>query len=455
MSKANGGNLAVHPLPYSVPASGWFARIRHLPLPVLLASGDSGHPAARYDILAADPHCTLRTRGATTTVTRSGEPSIKLSADPFSVLADYCDVSDTHATGLPFTGGAIGYFGYELLHATHALERTGKPLIDVPDMLVGIYDWAVIIDHKLQETHLVCRAAAVPRLAELAAMLQQPLVESADTFSLSGPFVSNFSQAEYLQRFERIIDYIHAGDCYQVNLAQCFTAPCDGDAWQAFLQLQQRANAPFSAYLEDGDNAVLSFSPERFIRVQDRQVLTQPIKGTQPRSADPVQDLANKTTLETSKKDRAENLMIVDLLRNDLGRVCETGSVNVLSLFETQSFANVHHLVSTIAGRLGQASDVFKLLEASFPGGSITGTPKHRAMEIINELESRPRSVYCGAIAYIDHSGNMDSNIAIRTLVKAGDEIHCWGGGGIVADSVGKAEFQETLDKISILINNI
>ena len=184
-------------------------------------------------------------------------------------------------------------------------------------------------------------------------------------------------------------------------------------------------------------------------------MLTQPIKGTRPRSFEPLHDVANRLDLESSDKDRAENLMIVDLLRNDLGRVCATGSVRVENLFETQSFTNVHHLVSTIKGKLADARDVFKLMRACFPGGSITGTPKQRAMEIINELESSRRSVYCGVIGYIDYSGNMDSNIAIRTLVRSGEHMRCWGGGGIVADSVGDEEYQETLDKISIFIKNL
>src|SRR5690606_2995866 len=324
-------------------------------------------------------------------------------------------------------------------------------------MLVGIYAWAIVRDMHKQQCFLVTRDLAPERRDALLQLLESTpaTAEAAADFRLLGPFSSNFTQEAYLQRFARIIDYIHAGDCYQVNLAQCFSAPCSGDSWAAFLRLQQQANAPFAAFMEDGERAVLSFSPERFLRVTDGEGLTQPIKGTRPRSADPEQDRANRIDLEPSTKDRAENLMIVDLLRNALGHVCSFGSVEVEQLFETQSFTNVHHLVSTIKGRLEKASDVFRLLEAGFPGGSITGTPKLRAMQIINELETMPRSVYCGAIAWIDASGNMDSNICIRTLVRERDRIHCWGGGGIVADSDGAEEYQETLDKIAILINNL
>jgi para-aminobenzoate synthetase component 1 len=453
----------VHSLPFEHSAEYWFEAVRALPLPVLLSSGSSEHRAARFDIVTADPETILRTRAGCTEVTQHQGSTMQQEAGaPFEVLARYCPLQAPLPAGhpashLPFTGGTIGYFGYELLHGDLGIDCADKRQIALPDLLVGIYQWAIVIDHQQQESWLVLRELAPGQEASLrerlAAGPAQP--PGGAGFVLETPFASNYTPAQYLQRFGRIIDYIHAGDCYQVNLAQCFTASCKGDGWSAFRRLQGRANAPFAAYLEDGAQAVLSFSPERFLRVEKQEVMTQPIKGTRPRSADPAQDLANRIDLETSTKDRAENLMIVDLLRNDLGRVCAFGSVSVENLFETQSFTNVHHLVSTVKGRLENAGDVFALLVASFPGGSITGTPKLRAMQIINELENMPRSVYCGAIAWIDFSGDMDSNICIRTLVKDGDRIHCWGGGAIVADSDGPSEYQETLDKISILINNL
>lgn len=364
-----GGNPALYPLPYIADPGHYFTRIRHLRLPALLASGDSGHPAARYDILAADPRVILRTRDGNNHIEWPREArSTTVAGSPFSVLADQCPPGPANNTGLPFTGGAIGWFGYELLHASNGITTNSKPALGLSDMQVAIYDWAVISDHRQQESYLVCRDAACARADDLLAQLLGPAPDTSPArFRLDSPFTSNFSHEQYLSRFQRIIDYIHAGDCYQVNLAQCFTAHCSGDPWQAFQQLQQHANAPFAAYLEQeqGNQAVLSFSPERFLRVREREVLTQPIKGTRPRSNDPAQDLAKRLELETSTKDRAENLMIVDLLRNDLGHVCATGSVSTENLFETQSFTNVHHLVSTIKGRLNQAADVFALLEAA------------------------------------------------------------------------------------------
>jgi para-aminobenzoate synthetase component I len=460
MSSSSGHAPFIHALPSAVTAEQWFERIRHEALPVLLSSGSSSHNAARYDIITAGPDIVLRAtaQGVAVTFADTGQTQLE-NAAPFEVLAKYCPLqsdSSSDSPALPFTGGAIGYFGYELLHAANQIDWSDKQSIGLPAMLVGIYAWAIVIDHAEQRSWFVSRETDTEKRERRLAALLEPIQSSAlAPFKLLSPFLSNYTREAYLQRFQRIIDYIHAGDCYQVNLAQCFTAACEGDSWTAFRRLQGQANAPFAAYIEDGEQAVLSFSPERFLKVAYLEVMTQPIKGTRPRSADPQLDLANRIELETSKKDRAENLMIVDLLRNDLGRVCRFGSVSVENLFETQSFTNVHHLVSTVKGQLEQAEDVFRLLAASFPGGSITGTPKLRAMEIINELETMPRSVYCGAIAWLDVSGNMDSNICIRTLVRDGAHIHCWGGGGIVADSDGAAEFQETFDKISMLIDNL
>ena len=449
------------PLAYPDDPGQLYRRLRSLPLPVLLCSGNNPALDGRYDILSAAPETVLRTHGRITTVTRGDGQTRSSTENPFEVLQQEFERSaqTLHIEQLPglFPGGALGYFAYELLHPWYGIEPRADDDIMLPSMLVGIYHWAVIIDHQEQ----TCEYIALPGLAgserdRILELLKGRSDERDDTdFNLATPFASNFSPDEYAQAFRRVIDYIHAGDCYQVNLSQRFTADYEGDPLHAFEHLQPLANAPFSAFLEDGNSAVLSFSPERFIRVRDLDVLTQPIKGTRPRASDPEQDQALKEELQNSKKDQAENLMIVDLLRNDLGRVCETGSVEVPALFEIQSFNNVHHLVSTVSGSLRQSSEIFDLFSASFPGGSITGAPKIRSMQIINELETRPRSVYCGSIAYIGFNGNMDSNICIRTLVCANQRIHCWGGGGVVADSEGDREYQETLDKISMFLNRL
>ena len=237
-----------------------------------------------------------------------------------------------------------------------------------------------------------------------------------------------------------------------MNLAQRFSAPCTGDSWEAYKELRKRAPTPFSAFLTLKEGAILSLSPERFIQVRGLSVETKPIKGTRPRGDNADLDRKLKEELISSPKDRAENLMIVDLLRNDLGRSCKTGSIKVPKLFDVESYANVHHLVTTVEAELDSPTDSLRLLEGSFPGGSITGAPKIRAMEIIEELEPHRRSAYCGSIGYIGFNGNVDTSICIRTLVCHQQRIHCWAGGGIVADSECSAEYQETFDKVSNLV---
>ncbi|RPI62525.1 MAG: aminodeoxychorismate synthase component I, partial [Lysobacterales bacterium] len=238
----------------------------------------------------------------------------------------------------------------------------------------------------------------------------------------------------------------------QVNLAQRFEAQAEGDAWHAYVRLRELNPAPFAAYLDLPDGKIVSSSPERFLRLRDGHVETKPIKGTRPRSKDATRDRALAEELRTSAKDRAENVMIVDLLRNDLGKVCVPGSVRASKLFDIESFASVHQLVSTVEGRLAPGKHALDLIAACFPGGSITGAPKVAAMKIIEELEPQRRSVYCGSIGYIGFDGNMDTNIAIRTLVQQGDRVYTWAGGGVVADSNVDAEYQECLDKAAAML---
>jgi para-aminobenzoate synthetase component 1 len=457
MPPTAGNSYSIQPLPYASTPYPLYKKIRHLPLPVLLASGnDRQRKDTRFEFISAAPDKILRATGDSTVIQTADGTTHVSTGNPLDILAaEFPLVTNNNPSeAIPFTGGAIGFFGYELLHHWHRIPLRHQRDIKLPDMLVGLYSWVLVIDHQEQCCNLIIRDECPESTRHVVTeAFMQPESQASGKFILSGDFTSNFSRDEYQEAYQRVIDYIHAGDCYQVNLTQRFSAPCSGDPYTAFTRLQTIAKAPFAAFMEDEEQAVLSFSPERFIQVKDCKVMAQPIKGTRPRDGDPKIDLHNRTELETSLKDRAENLMIVDLLRNDLGRICSTGSIDVPELFETQSFTNVHHLVSTITGSLHNKQDVFELLKAGFPGGSITGTPKTRAMEIINELETVMRSVYCGAFAWIDVTGNMDSNICIRTLVKDKDSIHCWGGGGVVADSIGEQEYQETLDKISLFMN--
>jgi para-aminobenzoate synthetase component 1 len=287
----------------------------------------------------------------------------------------------------------------------------------------------------------------------LQALIDVPASQTTSTFHLNGELKCNFPEQAYYQAFDKIQHYIREGDCYQVNLAKRYEIETLGEPWEAYQRLRHLNAAPFSAYFSTENLTVMSSSPERLLKVKDQQVETKPIKGTRRRDlTDPQKDKAMADALQKSLKDRAENLMIVDLLRNDLGKVCKPGSIQVPKPFELESFATVHHLVSTITGTLAEKASAIALLRACFPGGSITGAPKLRAMEIIEELEPHRRGVYCGSIGYIGFDGNMDSNITIRTLVHSENRLRFWAGGGIVADSHADEEYQEAHDKAAAMI---
>lgn len=276
--------------------------------------------------------------------------------------------------------------------------------------------------------------------------------EAREPFRLSEPFRPDWSRDGYVAAVSAVRRYLAAGDAYQVNLSQRFRARYTGDVRSAWEAIRASQAPPYAAWVDLGDRQILGFSPESFLEVHGRTVVTRPIKGTRPRHADPAQDLALARDLAGHPKDRAENLMIVDLLRNDLGRVCEPGSIRVPALFELQSFRNVHHLVSTVTGTLRPDADLADLLTACFPGGSITGAPKRRAMEIIDELEPHARDIYCGSIFWALPDGRFGSNIAIRTFLAQAGELSGWAGAGIVIDSDPEAEYRECLDKLAPLM---
>ena len=441
-------------LPYRADSAALFETVADLPWAVFLDSGGHHLTQSRYDIIAAEPHTTLVTRGKLTEI-RSD--AIELSReDPLVLLRQYLEFDPAAACDLPFTGGALGYFSYDLGRRFERLPAFAEDAEKMPEMAVGIYDWAVVVDHLDKRSWLVAqgrRADTKARWTELVARFSAEPVERARVpFRITAPLASNLARERYATAFRRVLDYIHAGDCYQINLAQRFAAPAAGDPWLAYQALRVINPAPYAAYLNTPHGQILSASPERFLKLERGSVETKPIKGTRPRAGHPRVDAELAAELKASEKDRAENVMIVDLLRNDLSKNCELGSVKVTKLFEVESFATVHHLVSTVTGTLRQGRDALDLLRGCFPGGSITGAPKLRAMHIIEELEPDRRGVYCGAIGYIGCDGNMDLNIAIRTLVYAGGSIRFWAGGGIVADSRLEDEYQETFDKAAAML---
>jgi para-aminobenzoate synthetase component 1 len=442
--------LHLDEIPYCPDSGEVYQRIRELPYAALLDSSYPHTTSGRYDILTAAPE-------------KSGLPSLQPGSTTSQCQEYFNELSRFHqehyggiqpaSQDIPFCGGILGYIGYDCGNNLHGISRADEAARG-PARLHA-YDWAVVQDHLLRRAVLValpCVSAAQRR--DLLSRLRRPTAGASGRFALTEAFSSNFEVEEYRQAFASIQAYIQAGDCYQVNLAQRFSASYSGDPWYAYRALRGVAAAPFAAYLASTEgNALISLSPERFISLHGHHVETSPIKGTRPRYSDPRADQLAAEELRSSDKDRAENLMIVDLLRNDLGRSCIPGSIHVDRLFEVQSFPTVHHLVSTISGELHSDRGPGELLRDSFPGGSITGAPKRRAMEIIAELEPHARQAYCGSIMYISADGRMDSNIAIRSLLCDSGTIHCWGGGGIVADSQWQQEYQEIYDKVGKFLN--
>ncbi|HGM5415961.1 aminodeoxychorismate synthase component 1 [Serratia liquefaciens] len=427
-----------------------FAPLAQHPWAMLLHSGFAEHSHNRFDILVAAPKVTLTTRGQITEICRGMEEH-QSQEDPFQLLQQQLEQQNQHPaanTDLPFQGGALGLFGYDLGRRVEKLPQMAQADITLPDMAVGIYDWALIADHHKKTLTLLSYEDVEQRWQWLCSQQSEPQQD----FTLTSRWQANMTRQQYGEKFQRIQQYLRSGDCYQINLAQRFSADYQGDEWQAFQQLSASNRAPFSAFLRLPDNAVLSVSPERFLWLENQQIQTRPIKGTLPRLADAEQDAQQAQRLANSAKDRAENLMIVDLLRNDIGRVAEPGSVKVPELFVVEPFPAVHHLVSTITALLPERTPATELLRACFPGGSITGAPKVRAMEIIEELEPQRRNAYCGSIGYISACGTMDTNITIRTLFTESGRIYCSAGGGIVADSQEQAEYQETFDKVGRIL---
>ncbi|MDG2272204.1 MAG: aminodeoxychorismate synthase component I [Halioglobus sp.] len=430
-----------------------FERIRDLPRSVFLDSSFPYASSGRYDILTAQP-CNTAPPSLAAGATEQQCRSFFVEMDLFH--KDHYGGIQPASSDIPFCGGILGYLGYEAGKALHNIH-TQRDLHLFPAAQLYAYDWCVVQDHLLQRTVLVTQPmVSLSERSDLQARLRQSPTHSRDDFILERAFTSNFSADEYQQAFEKIQAYISAGDCYQVNLAQCFSADYSGDPWQVYRELRPVAAAPFSAYLSlEGDATLMCLSPERFLSLHGHRVETSPIKGTRARHTDQQSDDDALEELRGSEKDRAENLMIVDLLRNDLGRSCVPGSIHVDRLFDVQSFPTVHHMVSTITGELQPEQNAWNVLRDSFPGGSITGAPKRRAMEIIAELETQERLAYCGSVLYISADGRMDSNIAIRSLTCDEGTVRCWGGGGIVADSDWQQEYQETYDKVGAFLNTL
>ncbi len=462
-------------------------QVGDLPYRVFLDSAARSPRLGRYSFLTADPVAIVRSKGAHTecdgTPIAGGDALDALR----SLLAPFAASPLPEVP--PFQGGAAGYLAYDWGRVHERLPSPRYEDLGVPDVLLGVYDWVLAWDHESSRAWLISTGllerspdARARKAAARAAMILDRLRSAppaahpappatsehgrsdgprAPTYPVVGrasdprlELRSSFTHDGYLEAVTRVREYILAGDIFQANLSQRFDAPLSEPPWELYRRLRTQNAAPFAAFLDFPEALVLSASPERFLSVSaDGRVETRPIKGTRPRGVGPEHDAALGQALTASAKDRAENLMIVDLLRNDLSRVCAPGSVRVPELFALEHYATVHHLVSTVVGTLAPDEDALSLLRAAFPGGSITGAPKVRAMEIIAELEPSERGVYCGAIGYVSLTGALDCSIAIRTAVAHAGRVYFSAGGGIIADSDPEEEYRETLDKARGMID--
>jgi para-aminobenzoate synthetase component I len=467
------GPLAVELVPAPDP---WAVarKLAHLPDLLLLDSAEKHADRGRYSYVAALSERTFRDYD-----TSAPSPGTRLTLDAFRhAVRPFRAAPDLP----PFQGGFAGYFGYEWGRHFERLPQPRANEFNSPTLHLGIYDWVVSFDHEQRRAWIVSSGnpAMPPELRRQRAEFDLDYVrnllsgpaqpprppERADEYDVSGDALapqhplpgfpgvtSNFNREGYETAVRRAVEYVHAGDCFQVNLSQRLLAPLREHPLELYGRLRELNPAPFAAYFDLGDFQILSASPERFLRVHpDGEVETRPIKGTRPRGKTPEEDAALVRDLIANPKDRAENVMIVDLLRNDIGKVCEYGSVRVPRVCEVETFRYVHHLVSEVRGKLRPGLGPLDLLAAAFPGGSVTGAPKVRAMEIIAELEPTARGPYCGCLGWIGFDGAMDTNILIRTFTAGRGWVQFPVGGGIVADSDPAREYEETLHKAAGLL---
>jgi para-aminobenzoate synthetase component 1 len=450
----------IRSLAYCADSEIYMRALNGLGMPAFLDSANHGGSSGRLDILAAAPTAHLKVENGVLSCSDNVAKLIGNSNNSNEILSYIRVLKDKFLPSLKLepaneqplehAGAVIAHLGYPSLN--------GKADFSIDDAFVGIYLWTLVVDHDRRSCDFRMHpSCSVTTIDQTFASIEQSLSRTATmqpaTFYLESPLAGGSSFAEYQKAFVEIKSRIDNGECYQVNLTQSFTARARGEPLAAYLKLRRATTAPFSAYIAWSNGALLSLSPERFVSLNKGAVLTQPIKGTRARGESNYEDKRLARELAASEKDQAENLMIVDLLRNDLGRVCEIGSIKVNRLFTIESFSNVHHMVSDVAGRLRSGQDALDLLSSCYPGGSITGAPKLAAMQIIKEVEHDPRRVYCGTVFYLGADGSFDSSITIRSLLWEAGVLSCWAGGGIVADSNCEQEYQECFDKINNIIS--
>ena len=434
-----------------------FKELQRSPYSFFLDSAISHDSLGRFSFIGCEPFLVFKSKRDSISLEWNDGRVEQLKSNPFLVLKEqfqrFTVLPDpAQEYGIPFVAGGVGYFGYDMKDFIEKLPDISRDDLSLPDCVIGFYDTVLVFDHLKSKSYLAgveFKDIRTDARIKLKAALSSKISNTVKEYSAEagGLLKSNFTKADYMRTVEKAKKYIVSGDIYQVNLSQRFEADLKIEPYELYLRLRDASPAMFASYLNFKDVIVVSSSPERFLMKTGSYTETRPVKGTSPRSSDPLTDEFNELSLKKSYKDHAEHIMIVDLERNDLGRICEYGSVKPTEFIALEKYSTVFHLVSTVSGRLKKGVDPIDCLTATFPGGSITGAPKVRSMEVIEVLEPVKRSLYTGAIGYISFDGNMDTSVVIRTIVVKGDKLFFSVGGGIVADSDPEKEYYETLDK--------
>jgi para-aminobenzoate synthetase component 1 len=439
------------------------------PYAFFLDSRMGAEKLGRYSFIGANPFSVIKSKDNEIETIKNDLKNV-CHGDPFEKLKEILNqYSFSYESPFPFIGGAVGYFGYDLCHHIERIKKTAIDDVNIPDCVIGIYDGIVIVDHLKNETfvaslgieescdevinRICCRINENTDRIVYESKKYEELVE--DDNNIKPSLKSNLNKNNYMKCLSQVKKYIEQGDVYQVNLTQRFQCEIQETSFELYRKLREINPAPFASYFDFGEGQIVSSSPERFIKIQDRIIETRPIKGTVPRGKTLEEDIKNREILLNSEKDKSELLMIVDLERNDLGKICKTGTVEVTELFHLEKYATVYHLVSTIKGKIKDEYDVVDCIKAIFPGGSITGAPKIRAMEIIDELEPNSRNIYTGSVGYIGFDGAADLNIVIRTILCKEGNAYFGVGGGIVWDSEAELEYEESIHKGKALIKTL
>jgi para-aminobenzoate synthetase component I len=463
----------IEEIEFSLPPERLFDIFKDQPYCFFLDSALDPEKLGRYSLMGSQPFLVFQSRGTTCALDWNGRRIVE-KGNPFDILDQNLKRYrlNSHTTLVPCTGGAVGYFSYDLGHFIERLPCRANDDLNLPESSFGFYDLMLIFDHLLQKAYIV--STGFPAVAEKERIIRSKerldqlkarvkIFASGnrlDNHEKSIPtqenkLITNFTHNQYLQAVEKARQYIIEGDIFEVNLSQRFETGLPVAPYELYRRLRRINPAPFASYLDLGELKIAGSSPERFLRLDGDRVETRPIKGTIRRGFNRQEDQDNAQKLTNSPKDRAENMMIVDLARNDLGKVCRFGSVKVTELAILETYPTVFHLTSTVTGQLKAGLDQIDLLKATFPGGSITGAPKIRSMEIIEELEPTRRSVYTGSLGYLSFNGNLDLNIVIRTFLIKNNRVYFQVGGAVVYDSDPESEYQETLVKAEALFRSL